>query len=121
MTSWGRRLLPHVAPALERLFGLDAMNAIHARAALGDPSRLFVDRVLDVLGVSYYASDNDLARIPKTGPVVIVANHPFGALDGMILASLVRKVRPDSKVMANSLVGRVAEMQELFVLVDPFG
>ncbi|MDB5302484.1 MAG: hypothetical protein JWM97_33, partial [Phycisphaerales bacterium] len=121
MTSWGRRLLPHVAPALERLFGLDAMNAIHARAALGDPSRLFVDRVLDVLGVSYRASDSDLARIPKTGPVVIVANHPFGALDGMILASLVRKVRPDSKVMANSLVGRVAEMQELFVLVDPFG
>ncbi|MDB5358335.1 MAG: phospholipid/glycerol acyltransferase [Phycisphaerales bacterium] len=120
-SSWGRRLLPHVAPALERLFGLDAMNAIHARAAKGDPSRLFVDRVLDALGVSYRISDSDLSRIPKTGPVVIVANHPFGALDGMILASLVRKVRPDSKVMANSLVGRVPEMQELFVLVDPFG
>jgi putative hemolysin len=121
VSSWGRRLLPHFAPALERFFGLEEMNSIHARAALGDPRRLFVDRVLEALGVSYSVSDADLARIPKSGPVVVVANHPFGALDGMILSSLVRRVRPDSKVMANSLVGRVREMQELFVLVDPFG
>ena len=45
----------------------------------------------------------ELERIPKNGPVITVSNHPFGALDGLILIYLVTKVLPDIKVMANVL------------------
>jgi len=53
--------------------------------------------------------------------VVVVANHPFGALEGVVLAELLTRVRPDVKVMANYLLGRIPELRELFFFVDPFG
>ncbi len=59
--------------------------------------------------------------MPRDGAVVVVANHPFGALDGIILASVLAGVRPDVKVMANYLLGRIPDLRDLFLFVDPFG
>lgn len=117
----GQKMLPHVAPAVEKLFWLDALNSLYDRCARPGQERQFLDRVLQDLGVSYQLAAEDMARIPKTGPVIVVANHPFGALDGMILAALLSHVRPDVKVMANYLLGRIPDLRELFLLVDPFG
>ena len=76
-----------------------------------------------MLGVTYEISANDLARTPSEGPLVVVANHPFGAIEGLILASILLKTRGDTKVMANyllsGLVG-VRELNELMIYVDPF-
>src|SRR5215469_2250040 len=62
----------------------------------------------------------DQARIPSTGPVVVVANHPYGVLDGALLAVLLTRVRPDVKVLANFLLGDVPELQRHCIFVDPF-
>lgn len=51
---------------------------------------------------------------------MVVANHPYGALEGLILARLLLKVRPDVKVMANYILSRVPELRDMFLLVDPF-
>ncbi|HET6249393.1 MAG TPA: GNAT family N-acyltransferase [Tepidisphaeraceae bacterium] len=117
----GRRILPAVAPAMERLFRLDALNALWDRCTRAGDEQRFMDRVLDDLGIRYRLAAEDLARIPKTGPVVVVCNHPFGALDGMILAALLTRIRPDVKIMANYLLGRIPDTRDLFLLVDPFG
>lgn len=81
----------------------------------------FVRLILEELDIDYSLYPGIIEdRIPKTGPLVVVSNHPFGALEAMILAEVVRKVRPDAKFMANFLLERIPELKELFILVDPF-
>ncbi len=116
-----RNLLLPAGPAIEWLLGIPRMNAIHRRAADMDPALPFADRTLRAMGVSYTVSDEDRAQIPATGPVVVVANHPFGGVEGVILLSLLRSVRADARCMANFLLGGIPEMRDLFILVDPFG
>jgi putative hemolysin len=123
-----------LAPIVERAAGLAGINQVHADAARtlaaanlpadahpADASKVFVDGVLDSLGISFRLPPEDLARIPKRGPLIVVANHPFGGVEGIIMAALLQSVRPDAKVLANYLLGRIPEMRDLFVLVDPFG
>lgn len=50
-----------------------------------------------------------------------MANHPFGALEGVILAHLIWKIRPDVRFVANYLLKRISELSELFFQIDPFG
>jgi putative hemolysin len=79
------------------------------------------DFVLQQLGLSYRAELRDLERIPQSGPVFVVANHPYGGLDGLVLGSLLLRIRPDTKFLANRLLGRIAGMEEHCIFVDPFG
>src|SRR5271157_3072024 len=62
----------------------------------------------------------DLERIPIKGPLVAVANHPFGVLDGVALAVLLSRVRPDVKILTNSLLQGIPELHEHCIFVDPF-
>ncbi len=70
------------------------------------------------IGLNVRAADQ--ARIPATGPVVVVANHPYGVLDGAILAVLLLRARPDVKVLTNFLLSDVPELQKHCIFVDPF-
>lgn len=70
------------------------------------------------IGLSVGAADQ--ARIPATGPVVVVANHPYGVLDGAILTVLLTRVRPDVKVLTNFLLSDVPELQKHCILWIPF-
>jgi putative hemolysin len=114
-------LASKAARSLEWLLWIDQLNRTYDSCAGAGDCRTFLRRVLDDLGVSVRVSDGELARIPKKGPVVVVANHPFGALDGIILASVLASVRTDVRVMANHLLGRIRELSDLFLFVDPFG
>jgi putative hemolysin len=115
------RLFSVVGGAIERILAIDQINDIYASAAAAQGDRPFSDRLLDVLNIVYRVSDEDLSRIPKTGPAVVVANHPFGGIEGIILCSMLRSVRPDAKLMANYLLQRIPDMRDLFIFVDPFG
>jgi len=80
------------------------------------------DRILEALNVTYRISADDQAKTPPQGPLVVVANHPFGAIEGMILASILLKARNDAKIMANFLLRflGISELDDLLVFVDPF-
>ena len=62
----------------------------------------------------------DLERIPIKGPLVAVANHPFGVLDGAALAVLLLRVRADVKILTNSLLEGIPELHEHCIFVNPF-
>lgn len=97
------------------------LNRIHDTARAMDPARPFADRLLEVLGVSYAIEPADLARIPAAGPALVVANHPTGGAECLILLSLLRKIRPDYKFMANYLLGAIPEFRNECIFVDPMG
>ncbi len=59
-----------------------------------------------------------LAKIPETGPVVIVANHPFGVLDGIVISWLIEKVRRDFVVLTNAVLMRAPEVQDYILPID---
>jgi putative hemolysin len=119
-TRIGKTLTWPVAAGVEKLLAFDHLNELYARASAGKGTDEFLRRVLGELDVTSHLPVVDLGHIPKSGAAVVVANHPFGALDGVLLAAVLRTVRPDVKIMVNYLLGRVEEMRELFILVDPF-
>jgi putative hemolysin len=105
----------------ECLLGLDAMNDIYGRAWKMPADIPFSDRVLQACGVRTGFSEEELGRVPKEGAVVVVSNHPYGGIEGVILLSLLRRVRPDIKALANYLLEAIPEMRSDFIFVDPFG
>jgi putative hemolysin len=80
----------------------------------------FLDALLNKLEIKYEVNPEELKRIPKEGPFIIVANHPYGGIDGIILLKLVKDIRPDFKMMANFLLRRIEPVRESIIPVDPF-
>ncbi|WP_373959030.1 lysophospholipid acyltransferase family protein [Vibrio gigantis] len=80
----------------------------------------FMNYTLSALNIDYSIASGSTENIPEEGPVVIVANHPLGAIEGVILADLVGSVRKDVKVLANELLKRLPELDDLFIGVDVF-
>ncbi len=109
-----------VAGFLQKLLAVDRLIAMYARAVKRDQISIF-DSVLASLDITPVITDEDLARIPRSGPVIAIANHPFGLVEGAILGSVLAKARPDFRIMVNSLLDPVPEFQKHFIFVDPFG
>ncbi len=84
------------------------------------PDGFRLQALLDEMRVSLRLDAADQARIPATGPVVVVANHPYGMLGGAVLTVLLTRVRPDVKVLTNWLLADVPELQQHCIFVDPF-
>lgn len=81
----------------------------------------FIDRVLDYFNFSYTMNNKDRMNIPSSGRVLIVANHPLGALDGLTLLKAIGEVRRDVKIVANDLLMNFDPLKNLFLPVDNMG
>ena len=120
-TLLGQKLPAPLEDTLERLLALDRFEQLYEEAGRIVDSSSFGERFLRLLNVKLKINPQDMALIPKQGPVVAVANHPFGLLEGAILAALLPAVRPDVKIMANYLLGALPEARNYCIFVDPFG
>jgi putative hemolysin len=106
---------------LEQVLDFPRMNRLYDDVSRLQDNRPFPDKVLEQLGVSYDVPEADLSRImiPR-GPVIVVANHPFGGIETAILASILRSMRCDVKFMANYLLNAIPEIRDLLIAVNPF-
>ena len=84
------------------------------------PSGFHLEGLLAEMRIQLRVDSADQARIPSRGPVVVVANHPYGVLDGALLTVLLTRVRADVKVLTNHFLGDVPELQRHCIFVDPF-
>jgi putative hemolysin len=84
------------------------------------PQGFRLEALLAEMQVTLQFQPADLERIPAKGPLVAVANHPFGVLDGAALGVLLSRVRPDVRVMTNSLLDGIPELHQHCIFVDPF-
>jgi len=102
---------------LQRLFKIHQLYALYETARSERP--LHTD-VLRELEIEWKISPDDLKKIPASGPVIAVSNHPFGLLDGMVLSTVLSGVRPDLRVLTNQMLGHLPELARLSIFIDPF-
>jgi putative hemolysin len=79
----------------------------------------FFTHALRVMDIRIETPAEQIARLPRTGPCVVVANHPHGLVDGMVLAELIGRVRTDYKILTRSLLTGVPEIGQ-FMIPVPF-
>lgn len=104
---------------LAKVLRFETLNAMYGEVQHVDGA--FVDRALKRLGVRWELAGKALKSIPADGPLMVVANHPYGMVEGLLLVKLLRQVRPDIRIMANYMLGMIPEMREHIIQVDPFG
>lgn len=97
-------------PALKRLY---VDNQRHPR-----PGESFFAAAVRALGLNVLYDEAALARLPRTGPTVLVANHPFGVLDGLVISWLAQKARPDFLVLTNAILMRAPEVRDFVLPID---
>ena len=81
----------------------------------------FVAAALRFLGAGYTVGEGDSARIPATGRLLVVANHPSGALDALALLDCVGRVRRDVRIVANDMLSALDNLDELLLPVRILG
>ena len=108
---------PRIA-LLTEVSGLKRLEKIYANTAhLSDLE--FTDAVFRELDLEIEVPPEDLDHVPQEGGVVFVANHPYGAIDGLALVKILGERRPDLKVMANFLLRQLAPLSDRFIGVNP--
>ncbi len=105
---------------LERMLGLKELDREYLELPEGESVSVFLEGVFEQFGVRIDIAGDGLAKVPREGSGVVVSNHPFGGIEGLALAHLLLTQRPDVRILANFMLGRIPELRELFLLVDPF-
>lgn len=103
---------------LMRLLSVDKLNDLYDRHAhLCGPD--FARSVLKDINVSYEVT-GDIDHLP-TSPFITISNHPYGSIDGIILADLFGHSIPNYKIMVNKILSRIEALSPSFITVTPTG
>ena len=104
---------------LMKVLKISTMNKIYDRNKhLNDLE--FINALLDEFEIRFEIPEEDLKRIPKTGPFITISNHPLGGIDGILLLKLLVENRPDFKIIANFLLHRIEPLKPYVMPVNPF-
>jgi putative hemolysin len=121
-------ILPSIVPfpvpqqlqkVLSRVLGIEEIARVYDHLQTRKEPGSIADRLLNFLDISFLISATDLKHIPESGSAIVAVNHPFGVLDGAVLASLLTRIRPDVRFLANGVLTVLPELRELVIPVDP--
>ncbi|MCX7985607.1 MAG: lysophospholipid acyltransferase family protein [Bacteroidales bacterium] len=80
----------------------------------------FIRKILEEVKIRYRIADSEINNIPTNGPFIIISNHPYGGVEGLILLDILSQRRPDVKIMANFLFQHLEPISDFFFPVNPF-
>jgi hypothetical protein len=120
--TFDNKFQEHLIRFMEMLTGkLQIFGMIKKFERLGAPTGIdFWAGALQAMGIEIRTPEAQFANIPKTGPVVVVANHTHGLVDGMIMAELIARVRPDFQILTRSVLTGLDEVASSFLIPVPF-
>lgn len=104
-----------------RAAGLERLEHMYRRLPEGLSPLEFVDAALRSLEVAYVIDDQEWHHLPRSGPLVIVANHPYGGIDGLAAISALLRVRSDLRVVATTVLAALEPLRSILFPVDNFG
>lgn len=121
-----RALFRLVESPVEKALAVSEVNRVYTRSlalheALHEERGSYFRAALSALGVEYELAEDDLGHIPAAGPVLVVANHPFGAVEGLILGDVLTRVRQDTRILGNQVLQEIPELRPWVIPVDVFG
>lgn len=121
-SAWRRTAIRGIEWATAMPAILRRIREFERREAQGESHRGqdFWRAALDVMGIPLLTPPEEVARIPRAGPVVLVANHPHGLVDGMVLADLVGRVRTDYRILTRAILSGIDESASSFMIPVPF-
>src|SRR5438445_2968428 len=113
------RLKRFVIRLIERMTGQEYLKWLYEdHRDHPTPGESFWDAAIKRLELKIVCDEARLKALPKQGPLVVVSNHPFGVLDGVVLCYLVARLRPDFRVLINSVLYRAEEIRPFMLPID---
>lgn len=114
-----RGLRSALIDVLEQLTGRNRLETVYRRVKEQNPDNDgFFGRALEFAAIRYEIVAGYEDSIPREGPVVFVANHPFGVVDGLMLCDLARRSRGDFRILIHSLLCRDPDLDRYFLPID---
>ncbi|HLK68102.1 MAG TPA: lysophospholipid acyltransferase family protein [Bryobacteraceae bacterium] len=115
-----RKWAKPIEPALQRLLITDRVLQGLDAARQSRNGAEFAHSLLAHLDIRFEVNDADLQRVPASGAVLTVSNHPFGIVEGLVVLAAMDGVRQDARIVANSMLGEIEELRASLILVNPF-
>ena len=108
-----------VIKTIETVTGKKKLENLYNQYTLkkNDPKSFWTD-ILEIMDIKIINKSENKIRIPKSGPLIVIANHPFGIIDGLILCSIVSKVRNDFKIMTHETLKFLPQLETYILPVD---
>lgn len=107
------------AECLKKLLKLPQIDETYARADVAARDRSVFETLAEELDLRLEVSEADRRRIPKEGPVIVVANHPMGGMDGILLGAFLESVRKDWKLLCHVWFDGRPKLTKHMILTDP--
>jgi putative hemolysin len=108
-----------IASLLMKVLRFNKLNELYTHVYSSNPLDL-VNATLEHLNVSPEIAPREIENIPEKGACIIVANHPYGGIDALLLLQAVFSRRSDFKAMANFLIQRIEPFRDIMLPVNPF-
>lgn len=96
------------------------INKLYRDHLAGHEGVDFVDAILKALNVQYHIADDEWKNIPESGPFIVISNHPFGFIDGVIMIHIMARRNPEFKVLANYFLKGFFPLKDFFLDLNPF-